>query len=560
MSELLPFVRWSKRSFSDDPALEDTLARRLTALLKSGNNKPIELLPGLYRAELTALLAVTPRLTKDLQQSLTEKYADLLTPDLRRRLQTLVPLTLEPVPSLTGLSLPEQADAWQRWAVGSFIPYKFWLDDVAAPTLEQIDAVEGPATQYGDWLFNNAAALLANDSILTNYGVRERVSSALQTNNSRVVWLIIDGFPAAFTSLLEQQLRAHGLERQSKQYAFAALPTITEVGILALVNGLTADSSAYTLDRSEALNRAFPACKTAFAAVAGKFQAALDSNADLCCLHWQEIDKTLHRDDNEFDGPTARLETISELLNERLTKIVAAMNRQTDRPTKLIISTDHGATKCLRNGLNIKNAKITAAAAANPRERTVRLEGKLLTEHIDATETYHLTPDVTRNPVAYIAARGYRYFGSNDRGYRHGGLTPEETIVPVIIAEMAAFTVEPLQVSYYGSVDGVTQGKTLKNFGIQVLNRNAFAVKLLTVSVREDPNMQVDLPVTVGPGNSVTLLATIRIAQKYQPQNGQVSLAMTLTYRANADTITENTSLVVPIQTSEIDGFDFGDF
>lgn len=557
ISDLMPLISWSKRLFPDDPVLETLLKKRLREHLKDGGNAPKIMLPGLYRAEVELLIETTPKLTPEQSQQIDEKYAHLLTLELRRQLQWLVPPTLDPVPGLSGLSLHNQSDAWQGWAVNSFIPHKFWLDTLPNPTPEQVEPVELMATAYGDWLFANYNALLAQHDVLTNYDVRQRVQETL-TSTSRVIWLIIDGFPAAFVPLLEQQLRAHGLIRQTKQYALATLPTITEVGIPALTNGLTPNSSAFTTDRPEALQRAFPEHTTNFAAVVAKFADVLASDADLCCLHWQEIDKTLHRDDNEFDSPPARLERIGELLNDQLGKVAAVMNHRTDRQTKLIISTDHGATKCLRNGLNIKNAKITEAAAAHPRERRVKLEGKLLSVHLDDTETYHLTTDITRNPVAYVAARGYRYFGANDRGYRHGGLTPEETIVPVLVAEMAQFVVEPLQLTYYGNTDGLPQGKTIRDFKIQVRNPNAFAVDLLTVTLKEDPNAQFNSPLSVDSGGTAILTGTIRIAQKYKPQNGQLPLVVTVTYRAKVEDFSQQLLLPVPIQSSELD--DFFDF
>lgn len=558
LTELLPLIRWTNRTFPDIPELESLLAKRLHQLLKEGGKELNNImLPGIYRAELEALLANTPKLTIEQRQNIEKRYVDLITPELYQRLQRLVPPTLDPVPTLSGLSLDEKAEAWKQWAVSSYIPYKFWLDNLPAPDPAQIDLVESLATQYGDWLFDNSSALLANDNVLTNYDVHKQVLGTLQTSNYSVIWLIIDGFPAAFVSLLEQLLRAHGLIRQTKYYAFATLPTITEVGIPALLNGLTADSSAYTTDRRIALKQAFPDHTTAFAAVAGKFQDVLDSNADVCCLHWQEIDKMLHRDDSEFDTPTARLDKISELLNERLGKLAMVINRRTDRPTKLIISTDHGATKCLRNSLNIKNAKITEAAAAHPYERSVKLEGKLLSVHLDATETYHLTTDVTRNPITYVAARGYRYFGANDRGYRHGGLTPEETIVPILVADMVEFIVEPLLLTYYGSDNGLEQGKTLKGFTIQIRNRNTFVVEVLSLVIKEDHNCQFTLPVRIGPDSVVTLSTTIKIAQKYKAQNGQLPLTATVTYRANAEEFTEKNTFFVPIKSNEIDDFDF---
>ena len=554
MAELMPIIGWTKRRFPDDPVLEAVLKDRLLNQLTSSNRKA--LMPGIYRAELEALLSTRQTITSALKQELEAKYEHLLTPVLRERLQAMVPPTLHQAPAMTGLSVREQAEAWRSWAVTSFIPYKFWLDNVSAPTAAQLNEVDTNAEVYGDWLFGNWAALSANNDVPTTYGVREQVLNALGTAKSRVIWLIIDGFPAVFVPLLEQQLRTHGLSRQTKHYAFAPLPTISEIGIPAQLNGLMPDSSSYTTDPRIALSQAFPGHKTAYAGVVGKFQDVLSSDADLCCLHWLEIDEAMHLTDNKFDSSTGRLEHVTNLLDKWLGKLAHAMGQQTNRPTKLVISTDHGTTKCLRDGMNITNVKITQAAA-NFRERSVRLEGKLLSVHLDEIETYHLTTDITRNPVAYVAARGYRYFGANDRGYRHGGLTPEETIVPVIVAEMPQFAVALLQLTYYGNGEGVEQGKTLKEFRIQVRNPNTFAVEITTLMISEDTNSQFALPLSITANNTGTLTGVIKITLKDKPKNGFLPLSVTVTYRANAEEFTQQIQVDVPIKTNEIDDIDF---
>lgn len=518
LKELTPLVCWSVRSFPDDPDQEALLTEKLLILLEE--NKEVDqtknlILPGLYRAEIDAILSCTTILTTEQLHYIEKKYAHLLTKERLFQLQRLVPPTLEPIPNLADLSLTKQAEAWRKWAVESFIPYKFWLDGLTDPQAIQLYSVELLATQYGDWLFANNAALLALSDVPTNYGIIEQIRELLEVKNSAVIWFIIDGFPAIFVPMLEQILCEHGLVRQTKHYAFAALPTITEVGIPAQLCGLTPDSSAFTEDRSIALDQAFSNYTTTFTAVVNKFQGALDSKVDLCCLHWQGIDQLMHKDDNDFENSMARVKSIRNALDERISKLAKAINSRTDRPTKLIISTDHGMTKCLRNAMNIKNAKLVEAAATT-RERSVRLEGKLLTVHLDKEETYYLTSDITRNPTAYVSARGYRYFGSNDRGYRHGGLTPEETVVPIIVASMAVFAVKPLQITYYGSTDGLEQGKTIKGFTVQIQNRNAFAIEVLTLTLKEDPNGDFGLPVHINPLSAVKVTATIKIAQRLE--------------------------------------------
>jgi hypothetical protein len=213
----------------------------------------------------------------------------------------------------------------------------------------------------------------------------------------------------------------------------------------------------------------------------------------------------------------------------------------------------------LRNNLGIKSTKIAEAAAANPRERSVKLQGKIASIHLDKKETYHLTNDITRNPTTYVAARGYRYFGANDHGYRHGGLTPEETIVPFLVAEMAMFTIEPLQITYYGNDEGLEKGKTHKNFSIQIRNKNKFTVQIVSIAIQEDPNCHFTVPAIISSESDLILSSNIKIAQKYEAHNGQTLLTALLDYHVNAENFTETVTFFVPIRSSEIDNFNFDD-
>lgn len=158
------------------------------------------------------------------------------------------------------------------------------------------------ATQYGYWLFANYAALLSHGGILTNRAVRGGVADLLAAPNSRVLWLIIDGFPAAYLPLLHEALTRHGLHAVRTDYALAPLPTITEIGIPPLLNGLRPDDPAFTTDRAEALRRAFPHKSVAFAAVVGRFAEALATETDLCCLHWTDLDEYQHRPEYKIEG------------------------------------------------------------------------------------------------------------------------------------------------------------------------------------------------------------------------------------------------------------------
>ena len=558
----LKLLSWSIRPFKlteADLKLEQKVIHFLSAALRKGA-LPLDVLSGRYVGELRALLSAGISIDAPLLQFIETRYADILSTDahLHGQLRTLVTPELLAPPTATGLSpltLPQQLRTWQEWATTSFIPYKFWLDQVKQPLDEVLTRVEEYANQYGDWLFDNYSALIDDERILTNSNVRQRAQSLLTPTDSRLIWLIIDGLPDAYTPLLIAALKKHGLNKIKVEYALAPLPTITPIGIPALLNGLRPNASSFIpVNRREALKQAYPDHSTVFSNQVRDFAEVLSAEADLCCLHWRELDFYQHKEDREIEG--TRAEHISHELDKRIGLLAVAMHQTPDRRTRLLISTDHGATRCLRNESGISNKKIKEATA-EPHERCIKLVGKLAEEQLDAKETYHLTKEMTHNQNDWVAARGYRYFGSNDSGYRHGGLTPEETIVPVLMAEASNLIVNDLLVSYFGTKE-LELGKTLKEVQLRIQNPNAYAVELRGLSIAQDPKTEFNLPSQLESNGSVTLKASLKLPSSLRPQNGYVNLNASLEYVIQGEIYSAQATFPVPIQqANELDDFDF---
>lgn len=572
LADLQPWLSWQVPPFAPadiNPAWEQHLQQLIETNLRS---LPLPLrplkqpawLPGQYRAELRAILALAPLLDAGMLTKLEQRYAAVLTNDrtgLRERLHELVPPHLLPAPAaeaLAALPLPAQFQQWQAWATTSFIPYKFWLDQEADCPESQKDEAEKLANEYGDWLFDNYAALRSHGGILTNLGIRGRIADLLALPHSRVLWLIIDGFPAAYLPLLREALAQHDLSQTTSEFALAPLPTITEIGIPALLNGLRPDDPDFTSDYAEALRRAFPGYITAQSSAVGHFPRTLQAGADLCCLHWIDLDLYQHKDEHHIEGP--RADFIRQELARRIGLLAEEMRRISDRKTHLVISTDHGATRCLRNKSGIANAKINEAAKNGKRhERCVKLDGKLLKEqeHLDKDETYFLSTDLTHNPDPWVVARGYRYFGSNDHGYRHGGLTPEETIVPFVVAELGTLALKPLRLTF-PETRPVVLGSTLADAAFLLENPNQLAVQVQSVRLLEDERATLPVGADLPAGARLPLAISFKLPRSLPVANGQVSLTAEISYAVQGEPRTERVSLAIALPVNELDDI-FGD-
>jgi hypothetical protein len=515
--------------------------------LYSKNNTLFFKEKGSYNASLIAFLSVTKTITQGEKEIILTKYKKFIDYELEEKINSLVKPEPLPPPQVDELSLTMQIDAWQNWAVNSFIPFKFYLDEVKDD--KEILLAEKYANTYSDWLYNSYAAIVQS-GIKTNYNVAGIISDHL--DDYKVIWLIIDGFPAAYSKMLVSILRSYGINKVEESFHFAAVPTITSIGIPTQLSGRTPQSEFYTNDREEALKLAFYSKKVIFKNSVAAFQTALNSEYDVCCLHWKEIDEFMHKEDSDVE--VQRSEEIKRLLNIRLKQVANVIKSNPDRRVKLIISVDHGITKCLTRGQNIKNSSLLESCKDNPKERCVELNGSLSKANINEDEVYYLKADQTLNKKDWAVAKGYRYFGRFDYGYRHGGLTPEETIVPFLSCEITQNEILPIKLAY-GGLKEIQLGYT-ETFRIIIKNDNDVQVEIQKVTIAEDINFSIGQKEQILPTSSKSIEGRIKLSKATFVRDGKALLNVLVSYCLYGEMLTESVALQVPIKKSVNESLD----
>jgi hypothetical protein len=476
---------------------------------------------GNYKASLQAFLKLAKSISKEEKDFIFFTYGNIIDHEIEEKIRSLIKPELLSPPLIEALPLSLQIEEWQKWAVESFIPFKFYVDE--CPNIDDINLVEEYANVYSDWLFNNYSDIVHN-GLKTNYNIPGIIHDELC--ESSIIWLIVDGLPAIYTQTLNSILKSHGINKIQQNFNFAAIPTITEIGIPTQLSGKFPNSEDYTSNKIEALNLAFSSKKIIFKNSIKHFEEALESEFDLCCLHWHEIDEFMHKEDNDID--TRRIEEIKRLLNIRIKQIANIIKSNTDKKIKLIISTDHGSTKCLTRGESIKNSSLLEACKDNPKERCVEITGKLSKANLDENEIYYLKKEMTLNSKDWVVAKGYRYFGRFDYGYRHGGLTPEETIVPLLICEIAQNEIIPIKVIFAGLVDlhlGYTE--TIK---IQIRNDNDAVVEIENIQISEDKNFNINITQKLQPLTPKIFEGNIKIPKNLILKNQKAHLNVIVKY------------------------------
>lgn len=520
-------------------------------------NFPI--ISGAYPSEADALIHLKPNLSLEDYQLLSERFAGSLSYLQQQDLRRLCRPVSMPLPDLNGYPLTEQHQIWKNWAVESFIPFKFYYDEVSEVDPDVLMQIHEGSTAYSDWLFSNYRAILSNTDILTNLDIVTQIRGLLNEPQIRVIWLILDGFPAFYAPALRGILKKFGINKVELDWSLATLPTITELGIPTMLAG------AYERriepkdlgNRQQLLSKALNGKRCNYTSKLKEFRTLLEIESDLCCLHTHEIDVLLHKEDAEFDTP--RAVQIEQILEKRLKMISEVIRESTEKRIKLVISTDHGATKCLNKGQKIKNIRLTEAIKDRTRERCVPLQGSLAHEQVDHQEMYVLDADSAQNQVSWAIARGYTYFGKYDSGYRHGGLSPEETIVPLLVCEVSASAQAQLQLRYIGAKE-LTFGKTEKDFRIKIKNNGQTAIEITAFSVKEDENCIFDLPFQIPAQADRVLTAAIKLPLKLQAKarGGRLELRFNLECLIMGERDTQQLQCVVATAKDEFeDDFDF---
>jgi hypothetical protein len=314
-------------------------------------------------------------------------------------------------------------DAFDMWvtAYAKFISSCFFRRDL--PQVEN-----DPATAFGTWVKDNPS-LIFNHPERGYRHVAARIQRALSDRRAVIV-VLVDAFAIQLVELLSGYLSdTLGVSPTSTSYVFAPLPTITEVCKEAILTGRFPSDCNGNLQLGIA---------ETFDLDAGHFELAMNwRNAERVQLTAKT--KLLVYRDNRIDDQLHSLPTFKALYDEcpaifsRLSRLierwVGDMEQLHGQQPLLLITADHGFTFGppsayeARSSERLSGGQRCVALADRPRNKPI--DDPSLT-FIDRS-VFHLRQD-------FLAARG-RFLGQDTSlGWilSHGGLLPEEVIIPVL--------------------------------------------------------------------------------------------------------------------------------
>jgi hypothetical protein len=310
---------------------------------------------------------------------------------------------------------------------------------------------------------------------------------------------------------------------------------------------------------------AYPDDATAFAALWEKEQvrkpcfcrtveearSAVEQGAQLIAIVFNRLDQRTHKADDGWFSVEEDIEQELRRMFEKVSDLARVMNSL--RPMKLVISTDHGCIKPTRfsESLDLPQSAIPDEEFTYHRRYAVIKDETGLNPidwHVLNSEDFQL-------PLDYAVTRGQRFIGSRPRGYTHGGLSPEETVVQYFVATPGLRDNE--QLAFFFASDPIRLGQE-SNIAISVSNPFVFDVEQVIISVRhlDLEFAPLDLP---GLSQVVTQTLPIIFPKDVDVHENKMDLPLTCEYTIGGSRQSVSTELKVDVLTlysSDIDDFE----
>jgi hypothetical protein len=343
------------------------------------------------------------------------------------------------------------ADEWLDWAVEHYLPYRFWLEEIGQYDKE----IAAQADAYAEWLYAHYPALRLTYPRMAYQGLlalRDRLAGP-----APVLIVVADNLNGKFLPDLARYLQAQGFFAERSIPHLAMLPSCTEVSKKCLFIGQPEPfrGTAYEKPTLAAWESALGGRRVRYLSGIGVLRSVKRREHDVYFLNYTPVDKILHEDEQQTGVPT------SAAVRQRLRALAGDVRTFAERigaehNLVVIVVSDHGSTRIPAEAPNPIDRCFYASRVSDQHHRYVTISDKELAALPDNVrfECYVFERERFDLPTNYLAARStYRFAEAGAGIYVHGGLSPEETIVPLTV-----FT--PATVGVHGGSTPRLRGRT----------------------------------------------------------------------------------------------------
>lgn len=339
-------------------------------------------------------------------------------------------------PTLLGPEEEWSSAEWIRWTTEEYIPYRTWQIHNGYYD----DDLEQTVARFSDWYIGEYPSIHKDPDLSLAHCLRD--IAAESSEREFTIILLVDCLSLPFMEILDDALRNVDLSRHNLNYRFAGLPTITEYNKAALLGGEWQDASG----NYEALLKTRSASGWSGRNVVylrnlkAMSEMTAPQESTIAVLNFVDGDELLHSD---VESKNTTYEDELHRLFARVAEAVNRLSQEWGGPREyfnVYVVTDHGACRILEEEKRSFDSAVINNLFADEKHRYSALSDSQVNavpQNLWAIGHRFKRPFASESTTFFLP-RGHstvRHTGAV-KGFMHGGVTPEEVIVPTAFYKM----------------------------------------------------------------------------------------------------------------------------
>ena len=444
----------------DDLKIEETkipeTILQVTYLLNNLQPKDVEDLTALLYRMSGLLLVEFETIEKNLRD-----HTDWVTPELVEQIEDKFSSQsrrlAHKIAALRGLICPPKpgypdfdwdADTMLSWVTQRYLPYQAWCS-----AKEQFDGeLYSIGDRFSEWLISHWSDLHANSNRFVFNILANKAAGLKQTGRVNLV-LVIDNLAWSYSETVRSLFEERGYFLTNAEPYLAMLPSETEISKKCLLAGAVGynaiDDKTYKGMIEKGWVPYFNDSAFRYVSDIGSLGKIETIDASTYVVNYLAIDKALHKSADEIGMP--HTEHVTHLLLHLVENVIAFIDKHAlQDKIRIHIVSDHGSTRIpatIQNDLDPNFFKASGFEARS--HRYVEVSDEKFASLADnlKLDCFFLPAHEFINPKNVLCARhANRFLPTDQYIYVHGGLLPEEVIVPYMAFEPVTVPIQDVTI------------------------------------------------------------------------------------------------------------------
>jgi len=368
------------------------------------------------------------------------------------------------------------------WCTKEYFPYFYW----ASNNSEDFTHLAELGNKFSVWYYKEYENIIANDKHIL-YKFLPNNFKFFDSKEGINIVLIIDNFPWFLAKELKDIFEKSKINLSSIQPYLSMLPSITEVSKKCLLTGQDRynkiEEKTYKgILESKGWIPYFEDKRFKYYPNLGSFKKEKDLSPGAYFINYLEIDELFHKSEEKLGD--FHIDYIKDYL-KKLIKVVTEVLKENNvlNDAYIHIISDHGAT-ILKSGEEIEVDKdyFKSNGPFEGSYRYIKLETKTLKAIPSYIRDQCFILEEARygTPSHYIVPRkNNSFFKVNETVWAHGGLLPEEVIIPHMIFKKVDFVVEKPDVILKNN----SFRYAVQSIDIEIGNPNEYSMEDIYISI-----------------------------------------------------------------------------